>query len=200
MTFGGKPRSPREHLTANCGGSGLSSHEALLLVGHGSARYSDAGTAMHRHAEALRARGQFGQVEVAVLNGAPSVSDALAAIGKPIVRVVPFFMEEGYFSQVAVPRAIGAATSGDARQSRRVNWCPPVGVHAGMAARSSSAGPLASAAGAPVPRAPPRFWSPAMGLPLTPAELWRCTGTLPVSPRPPSSLGWKPPAWRKPRS
>jgi sirohydrochlorin cobaltochelatase len=113
--------------------SGLSSHEALLLVGHGSARYPDAGIAMHRHAEALRAGGQFGQVEVAVLNGAPSASDALAAIPQPIIRVVPFFMEEGYFSQVAVPRAIGAATSGDAERSRRVILCPPIGVHDGMA-------------------------------------------------------------------
>ena len=30
-----------------------------------------------------------------------------------------------------------------------------------------------------------------MGLPVSPAELWHCTGTPPVSPRPPSSLGWK---------
>jgi sirohydrochlorin cobaltochelatase len=129
----GQTGEPRKHLTANCGVSGLSSHEALLLVGHGSARYPDAGIAMHRHAEALRAGGQFGQVEVAVLNGAPSASDALAAIPQPIIRVVPFFMEEGYFSQVAVPRAIGAATSGDAERSRRVILCPPIGVHDGMA-------------------------------------------------------------------
>jgi sirohydrochlorin cobaltochelatase len=88
---------------------------------------------MHRHAEALRAGGQFDQVEAAVLNGAPSVSDALAAISQPIIRVVPFFMEEGYFSQIAVPRAIGAATSADARQSRRIILCPPIGVHEGMA-------------------------------------------------------------------
>jgi sirohydrochlorin cobaltochelatase len=111
----------------------LSSHEALLLIGHGSARYPDAGTAMHRHAESLRAGGQFGQVEVAVLNGAPSVGDALSAIRQPVIRVVPFFMEEGYFSQVAVPRAIDAATSGDAGRSRRVILCPPIGVHDGMA-------------------------------------------------------------------
>src|ERR1700690_1986404 len=58
MPFGGKPTSALDHLTANCGVSGLSSHEALLLVGHGSARYPDAGVAMHRHAETLRAGGQ----------------------------------------------------------------------------------------------------------------------------------------------
>jgi sirohydrochlorin cobaltochelatase len=113
--------------------SDLSSHEALLLVGHGSARYPDAGTAMHRHARSLRAGGQFGQVEVAVLNGAPSLSDALAAISQPVIRVVPFFMEDGYFSQVAVPRTISASTSGDAGRSRQVILCPPVGVHDGLA-------------------------------------------------------------------
>ncbi len=111
----------------------MSSHEALLLIGHGSARYPDAGAAMHRQAQSLRAGGQFGQVEVAVLNGAPSVSDAIAAIHQPVIRVVPFFMEEGYFSQVAVPRAIDAAATGVAGQSRRVILCPPIGVHDGMA-------------------------------------------------------------------
>jgi sirohydrochlorin cobaltochelatase len=113
-------------------------YEALLLIGHGSTRYPDAGTAMRRHAASLRAGGHFGQVEVAVLNGSPSVGDALGAINKPVIRVVPYFMEDGYFTRIAVPRAVGAlpVTEGqvdDACGDRRFILCPPIGVHDAIA-------------------------------------------------------------------
>jgi sirohydrochlorin cobaltochelatase len=80
---------------------------------------------MWRHAEALREGGHFAQVEFAVLNGAPSVPEALGRITAPLIRVVPFFMEDAYFSQVAVPMAVGAGI--------HITLCPPVGVHDGMA-------------------------------------------------------------------
>jgi sirohydrochlorin cobaltochelatase len=182
---------PLEHLTAWPGVTDLSENKALLLIGHGSARYPEAGSAMQAHAESLRAGGHFSQVEVAVLDGAPSVAEALARIDRPVIRVVPFFMEDGYFTRVAVPRAVeetlrrlrspswpgvrGAAAGaggggpdkpghdgrgtdhagegmGDAgegmghadegmggddrgagRDRGRIVWCPPVGVHDGIA-------------------------------------------------------------------
>jgi sirohydrochlorin cobaltochelatase len=102
----------------------VSTNDALLLIGHGSARYPDAGSTMRRHAEHLRASGRFAQVEIALLNGAPSVARALALIKAPTLRVVPFFMEDGYFTRVAVPHALG---------DRPAIICPPVGVHDGMA-------------------------------------------------------------------
>ena len=138
-------------------------NDALLLIGHGSARYPDAGSALLRHAETLRNLGRFARVEAAVLNGSPSVAEALNRLGDNVgeswslrnhaVRVVPFFMEDGYFSKVAVPRALHAAAPASPRspsdshpgsadgQRRdgpslgpRFVWCPPVGVHDGLAA------------------------------------------------------------------
>ncbi|MEA2791113.1 MAG: sirohydrochlorin cobaltochelatase [Acetobacteraceae bacterium] len=112
----------------------MCANDALLLIGHGSARYPDAGRALHRHAETLRLRGQFGQVEAALLNGAPTVADALARIGAAMIRVVPFFMEDGYFSGVAVPRAIAEVErKASSRGDTGIIMCPPVGVHDGMA-------------------------------------------------------------------
>lgn len=102
----------------------MGADDTLLLIGHGSARYPDAGCPIERHAARLREMGRFAQVEVALLNGSPSVVDALARIESPIIRVVPFFMEDGYFTRVAVPRALAA---------RPALFCPPVGVHDGMA-------------------------------------------------------------------
>jgi sirohydrochlorin cobaltochelatase len=121
------------------GVSELSANDALLLIGHGSARYPDAGTALHRHAGALRAMGRFSQVEVALLHGGPSVQRALALIDAGTIRVVPFFMEDGYFSRVAIPRALGisVAATDDSLPvesgSPRFMLCPPIGVHDGLA-------------------------------------------------------------------
>lgn len=106
------------------GASVLSDNEALLLIGHGSARYPDAGDAMRLHAEQLRQAGHFAQVETAVLNGPPPVAQVLGGIKAAVIRVVPFFMEDGYFSRVAVPLAVAAGS--------RVMLCPPIGVHDGM--------------------------------------------------------------------
>jgi sirohydrochlorin cobaltochelatase len=102
----------------------LSANDILLLIGHGSVRYPNAGEAMLRHADAVRATGRFAGVEVALLNGSPSVNEALGRIGAATVRVVPFFMENGYFSRVALARALGGYPA---------LLCPPVGVHDGMA-------------------------------------------------------------------
>ena len=81
--------------------------DALLLIGHGSASRPGAGRIAHRHAEALRARGIFAEVAVGFLNGAPSAGDALAGLTARVVHIVPLFMEAGYFTTVAVPRALG---------------------------------------------------------------------------------------------
>jgi sirohydrochlorin cobaltochelatase len=120
-----KPVALIAHLGHREGVLPVPANAALLLVAHGSARYPDAAEVLHRHAAALRADGVFRRVEVGLLNGAPSVAEALARIDAAEVRVVPFFMEAGYFTREAIPRAIG----GD----RRARLYPPVGTHDGMA-------------------------------------------------------------------
>ncbi len=102
-----------------------SASDALLLIGHGSPRYPDAADAMRLHADVLRAGGHFAAVEVAVLNGSPRVEEALGRITAPVVRVVPVFMEDGFFTRFAVPLAVGPAP--------HITLCPPIGVHDGMA-------------------------------------------------------------------
>ncbi|HBK06007.1 MAG TPA: hypothetical protein DDZ81_09085 [Acetobacteraceae bacterium] len=127
----------------------LSVNDALLLIGHGSGRYPDAADPMRRHAETLRSRGW--SVEIAVLNGSPTVAEALGRIGAATVRVVPFFMEDGYFSRVAVPRALEAVLAGAGARSTpspgaAIQFAPPVGLHDGIAAIIERQGLAACAA------------------------------------------------------
>jgi sirohydrochlorin cobaltochelatase len=108
----------------------VAANSALLLISHGSARYPDAAGGLHRHADSVRAEGAFHQVEVGLLNGAPSVAEAVARLDAVPVRVVPYFMESGYFTRIGIPRALGL-TSPEA--DPRFHVCPPVGTHDGMA-------------------------------------------------------------------
>jgi sirohydrochlorin cobaltochelatase len=101
--------------------------DALLLVAHGATRFADAGRLLQAHAQVLRAQRRFADVAVGLLNGTPSAPEALAALVPRKVHVVPFFMEQGWFVNQKVPRALG---DGNGRQLRYHN---PVGVHPGMA-------------------------------------------------------------------
>jgi sirohydrochlorin cobaltochelatase len=101
--------------------------EALLLIGHGAARFADAGRILRAHADALRNGGHFAEVAVGWLNDSPAAADALAGLTARVVHVVPFFMEHGWFVREAIPAALGA---GDGHLLR---YHPPVGVHPRMA-------------------------------------------------------------------
>jgi sirohydrochlorin cobaltochelatase len=114
--------------------------DALLLIGHGSSRYTEAGRMLSEQARRISATGSCREVGMGLLNGAPSVADALERMTAPRIRVVPFFMEDGYFTRVAVPRAlgipdnsgpgVGVAAGGAA--GARLLLCPAVGTHDGM--------------------------------------------------------------------
>ncbi len=99
--------------------------EGLLLVAHGSARYPEVGRIAAAHVARIAAADPSRPVALGLLNGAPSVAEAVAALAVPLIRVVPFFMEDGYFVRVAVPKALG--------RTEGIRLCPPVGVHDGMA-------------------------------------------------------------------
>lgn len=99
----------------------------LLLVGHGSESLEGAGDGLIAHAARIRAAGLFGGgVEAGFLNGEPALAGALARLEAATVYVVPFFMGEGYFTRVAVPRRLGDAAAELGRDTRLL-LCAPVG-------------------------------------------------------------------------
>jgi sirohydrochlorin cobaltochelatase len=106
----------------------VTASDALLLVAHGSDRYADAARGLEAHAAALRARARFTEVAVGVLSGTPAAADALARLTAETVHVVPFFMEDGYFTRAAIPAVLRAAGS-----ARTLRYCAPVGTHPDLA-------------------------------------------------------------------
>ncbi len=108
----------------------MSTRDALLLIGHGSTNLPDAARPLLDHAEVIRASHHFVEVAVGTLLGHPSTADAVASLTANVVHVVPFFLEDGYFTRIAIPDLVLRHVS----PSRIFRFCPPIGVHDGIAA------------------------------------------------------------------
>jgi sirohydrochlorin cobaltochelatase len=103
--------------------------DALLLIGHGSERLTDAARPLLAHAEVIRETGRFAEVKVGMLFGDPDVASVVARLTAPVVHVVPFFFNEGYFTRIVIPNLLLPLASA----SRVLRFCPPVGSHEAMA-------------------------------------------------------------------
>jgi sirohydrochlorin cobaltochelatase len=115
-------------------GTALFREDALLLVAHGSVRFPHAGRVVQTHAATLRAEHVFAEVSVGLLNGEPGAAHTLARLRAPEVHVVPFFMEAGWFTNMAVPRALGLDGTITRRNGQTLRYTAPIGTHDGMAA------------------------------------------------------------------
>jgi sirohydrochlorin cobaltochelatase len=103
--------------------------DALLLIGHGSEVVPDAARALLAHAEVIRESHSFAEVEVCMLLGEPNAHSVAGSLAAPVVHVVPFFLEDGYFTRLAIPDLLLPLASA----SRLVRFCPAVGAHDGIA-------------------------------------------------------------------
>ncbi len=104
--------------------------DALLLIGHGSTLLPDAARPLLAHAEVIRESGRFAEVQAGMLLGEPNAATIFATLTAPVVHVVPFFFDDGYFTRIAIPDLLLPLAS----TSRVIRFCPPVGVHDGIAA------------------------------------------------------------------
>lgn len=137
---------------------------AILLAGHGSLRRG-AGAAMIRLAARLREREAAHLVTVGFLNySRPSLADAvgrLSQAGATRITLLPFLLIPGYFTRVALPRAI--AELHRTYPALTISQASPLGAHPALAAvvsrRAAAAGAgaqsalLLAAHGSPDPEA-----------------------------------------------
>jgi sirohydrochlorin cobaltochelatase len=117
------------------------SDAALVLIGHGSTVNADSAAPAWQHADELRRRKIFAQVQEAFWKQEPYVSQVLRGVFAPRVFVVPLFISEGYFTEEVIPRELGFCGRGETnfprvqqRGGQRLHYCGPVGTHASMTA------------------------------------------------------------------
>ena len=113
-----------------------SDKSALLIVAHGSTVNPDSSAPTLAHADEIRRRKIFADVECAFWKEEPSLRDALFLFDPESIRevcVVPNFISEGYFTETVVPRELEL----NGRITKRPNgqiwkYCEPVGNHSKM--------------------------------------------------------------------
>ena len=100
---------------------------ALVIVGHGSTVNPDSSAPTFDHAEALLARGVFGEIHCAFWKEEPSCRQVLHMIGRDDIYVVPNFISEGYFTKTVIPRELELTGPVTRRGGRVIKYCEPVG-------------------------------------------------------------------------
>jgi len=103
---------------------------ALLIVAHGSTVNPDSSAPTWELAEAIAARGIFGEVHCAFWKEEPSLRQVLHCVDRREVYVVPNFISEGYFTQTVVPRELELNGRITKRSNEQIwRYCEPVGNH-----------------------------------------------------------------------
>jgi sirohydrochlorin cobaltochelatase len=114
-------------------------NSALVLIGHGSTLNAESATPVYQHAAELRRRSLFAEVLEAFWKQEPRISLVMAQVKARRVFLVPLFISEGYFTEDAIPRALGfqqEKAGNFSRQLQRGNqtyfYCRPLGDHPSM--------------------------------------------------------------------
>lgn len=115
------------------------SDSALILLGHGSTVNPDSARPTYQHAETLREKNIFAQVEEGFWKLEPGVNSVLRGVFTKRVFIVPLFISEGYFTEEVLPRELGFAKKEDGSyqtilhdNERTIYYCGPVGTHKSM--------------------------------------------------------------------
>jgi sirohydrochlorin cobaltochelatase len=105
---------------------------ALLILGHGSTLNADSSAPTYQHAEEIRRRGTFAEVQVAFWKEEPNFGQALRQTSCRQVYVVPNFISSGYFTEQIIPRELGLTGPVTRTKDHEIFYCEPVGLHASM--------------------------------------------------------------------
>ncbi len=115
------------------------SDAALVLIGHGSTLNADSAAPTHQHADELRRRKIFAQVQECFWKEEPYIWQVSRSIFAKRVFLVPLFISEGYFTEEVIPRELGfppqpAATFPliQQRGEQTFYYSAPVGTHDSM--------------------------------------------------------------------
>jgi sirohydrochlorin cobaltochelatase len=117
----------------------LFTHTTLVLLGHGSTKNDGSEKPVYQHVAELRRRGLFADVREAFWKQEPMIAGVLEAVRTPRAIIVPLFISEGYFTEEAIPEALGFKTAAEINWSRvkhiggrEIHYTRPVGTHPRM--------------------------------------------------------------------
>lgn len=105
---------------------------ALVILGHGSTQNPDSSSPTWQHADTLRRRGLFREVQCAFWKEEPGFREVMHMLDATEVFVVPNFISEGYFTRDVLPRELELTGPVTRHGGRTIRYCDPVGIHHSM--------------------------------------------------------------------
>jgi sirohydrochlorin cobaltochelatase len=109
-------------------------HAALFIAGHGSTENPDSSAPYFDHADEIRKRGIFAEVQCIFWKEEPSFREAWYLTDCEEIYVVPDFISEGYFTQDVIPRELELTGLTSQVRGKTIHYTAPVGVHPSMTA------------------------------------------------------------------
>ncbi len=79
----------------------------LAVVGHGTERNENSAKAIEYHADRIRERGRFEEVQALYMDEEPEVDDVTDYFESEDVVVVPLFVSDGFHTQEDIPEDVG---------------------------------------------------------------------------------------------
>ena len=102
---------------------------ALFIAGHGTEKNANSRKAIEAQVEAIRARGEYADVQPVFMEEAPFIADCFTATEAPHIVMVPFFIADGWHTVEDIPGLLGEPA---ARVKKRLaaghpTWRNPTG-------------------------------------------------------------------------
>lgn len=79
----------------------------LVLIGHGSTVSDKSAAPVFHHANRIRKRRLFADVRACFWRQKPDLASSLSSLANKQVIFIPFFIADGYFTEEAIPMALG---------------------------------------------------------------------------------------------
>ena len=83
------------------------SETALFIAGHGTEKNANSRKAIEAQVEAIRARGEYADVQPVFMEEAPFIADCFTATEAPHIVMVPFFIADGLHTVEDIPVLLG---------------------------------------------------------------------------------------------
>ena len=80
---------------------------ALFIAGHGTEKNTNSRKAIEAQVEAIRARGEYADVQPVFMEEAPFIADCFTATEAPHIVMVPFFIADGLHTVEDIPVLLG---------------------------------------------------------------------------------------------
>ena len=84
---------------------------ALFIAGHGTEKNANSRKAIEAQVEAIRARGEYADVQPVFMEEAPFIADCFTATEAPHIVMVPFFIADGLHTVEDIPVLLGESAA-----------------------------------------------------------------------------------------